>query len=102
MAPSQILDWRGRWWWQRKGNPECGVLGSCIVEAPNSKELGITFRDNSYKTLHIVGEDESWLYSHWCTGETELYNTAEDPYELNNLALNATHESAGLMDRLIE
>lgn len=74
--------------------------GLCIVEAPNGKELGIPFKNNSYKTLRIVGEDESWLYSHWCTGETELYNTAADPYELNNLALNATHESARLMDRL--
>ncbi|KAI1771206.1 arylsulfatase [Hypoxylon cercidicola] len=74
--------------------------GLCIVEAPNAAELGVPFRNNSYKTLRIVGEDESWLYSRWCTGETELYNTAEDPYELHNLALNATRESIRLMDRL--
>ncbi|OTA97132.1 hypothetical protein M434DRAFT_19302 [Hypoxylon sp. CO27-5] len=74
--------------------------GLCIIEAPNAKELGIPFKNNSYKTLRIVGEEESWLYSRWCTGETELYNTAADPYELHNLALNATQESTRLMDRL--
>lgn len=74
--------------------------GLCIVEAPNAAELGVPFKTNSYKTLRIVGEDESWLYSYWCTGEIELYNTAEDPYELTNLAFNPTREHARLIDRL--
>ncbi|RSL94366.1 hypothetical protein CDV31_014354 [Fusarium ambrosium] len=74
--------------------------GLCIVEAPNAAELGVPFRNNSYKTLRIVGDDEAWLYSYWCTGETELYNTAEDPYELNNLAINPSKASSRLMDRL--
>lgn len=74
--------------------------GLCIVEAPNAAELGVPFKTNSYKTLRIVGEDESWLYSYWCTGEIELYNTTEDPYELTNLAFNPTHEHARLIDRL--
>lgn len=71
--------------------------GLCIVEAPNAAELGVPFKTNSYKTLRIVGEDESWLYSYWCTGEIELYNTAEDPCELTNLALNPTREHARLI-----
>jgi hypothetical protein len=74
--------------------------GLCTVEAPNAAELGVPFKNNSYKTLRIIGEDESWLYSYWCTGETELYNTAEDPYELDNLAVNPTEYHARLMDRL--
>ncbi|KAH6890286.1 arylsulfatase [Thelonectria olida] len=74
--------------------------GLCIIEAPNGAELGIPFRNNSYKSLRIVGEDESWLYSYWCTGETELYNTAKDPYELDNLAVGASKETSRLIDRL--
>ncbi|TPX15448.1 uncharacterized protein E0L32_004428 [Thyridium curvatum] len=74
--------------------------GLCIVEAPNAAELGVPFKKNSYKTLRIVGSDESWLYSYWCTGEVELYNTAKDPYELTNLALNPTPEVQQLLNRL--
>ncbi|KAM6536062.1 hypothetical protein FALCPG4_005583 [Fusarium falciforme] len=74
--------------------------GLCIIEAPNAADLGVPFQSNSYKTLRIVGEDEAWLYSRWYTGEMELYNTAEDPYELNNLAINPSRASSRLMDRL--
>lgn len=31
--------------------------------------------NNSYKTIRIVSQDYGYLYSHWCTGETELYDT---------------------------
>lgn len=74
--------------------------GLCVVEAPNSAELGAPFLNNSYKTIRIVGEDESWLFSVWCTGETELYNTSEDAYELDNLAFNPTDATEKLIDRL--
>ena len=37
---------------------------------------------NTYKTVRIVGEGYAYLYSHWCTNETELYDTTADPYEL--------------------
>ena len=30
---------------------------------------------NTYKTVRIVGEDYGYLYSHWCTNETEVYDT---------------------------
>ncbi|RYP57898.1 hypothetical protein DL770_010552 [Monosporascus sp. CRB-9-2] len=84
----------------RKRTLDVEFWGFYTVEAPNAPALGVPFRTNSYKTLRNVDEDESWLYSHWCTGETELYNGAEDPYELNNLALNQTPEHARLVDRL--
>jgi N-acetylglucosamine-6-sulfatase len=45
--------------------------GPCHFEAPPFQ----TFPKNSYKTLRIVGENESWLFSKWCTNEMELYNT---------------------------
>ncbi|KAI1827996.1 arylsulfatase [Xylaria intraflava] len=51
--------------------------------------------NNSYKTLRIVRPDGgTYLYSKWCTGEAELYDTASDPGELTNLALNADGDEA--------
>ena len=32
-------------------------------------------KNNSYKTLRLVGEKTAYLYSKWCTGESESYNT---------------------------
>ena len=45
--------------------------GMSGIEAPGQKGNV----SNSYKTLRIVGETDSWLYSKWCTGDSELYNT---------------------------
>lgn len=30
---------------------------------------------NTYKTVRVVGADYGYLYSHWCTNETEIYDT---------------------------
>ncbi|KAI0452919.1 arylsulfatase [Xylaria acuta] len=55
----------------------------------------IAHPNNSYKTLRIVRADGgTYLYSKWCTGEAELYDTASDPGELTNLALNADKDEA--------
>lgn len=45
--------------------------GRSGVEAPGHKGS----IDNSYKTIRIVGVETSWLYTKWCTGDTELYET---------------------------
>ncbi|POR30987.1 Arylsulfatase [Tolypocladium paradoxum] len=81
--------------------------GRSGVEAPGHKGS----IDNSYKTIRIVGAESSWLYTRWCTGDTELYETYVrlpstarltnvtanqhfavmqfDAFELDNLAPNA-------------
>ncbi|KAH7171229.1 arylsulfatase [Dactylonectria macrodidyma] len=56
--------------------------GHSVVEAPGQRGDG----NNSYKALRVVGEDSAWLFTRWCTGETELYNTLTDPFEVDNLA----------------
>lgn len=30
---------------------------------------------NTYKTVRIIGTDYGYLYSRWCTNETEIYDT---------------------------
>lgn len=72
--------------------------GSCNIEAPNGKELGGPFTMTTYKTLRMLGDRASWLLSVWCTGQVELYDTAQDPYELVNLAANP--EYGAVLNRL--
>lgn len=43
------------------------------------------YKNNTYKTMRIVGEGYAWVYSRWCTGDTELYDSNNDPFEMNNL-----------------
>ncbi|KAF3001608.1 hypothetical protein E8E14_006312 [Neopestalotiopsis sp. 37M] len=32
------------------------------------------YLNNSYKTMRVVGRAYNWVYSRWCTNETELYD----------------------------
>jgi N-acetylglucosamine-6-sulfatase len=46
---------------------------------------------NTYQALRIVNGPDwaaraNWLYVEWCTGEQELYDMTEDPYQVTNLA----------------
>lgn len=44
---------------------------------------------NTYKTVRVVSKEYGYLYSHWCTNETELYDTVADPYELTPIPVEA-------------
>ncbi|TGZ79523.1 alkaline phosphatase-like protein [Ascodesmis nigricans] len=44
---------------------------------------------NTYKTVRLIGPTYSYLYTHWCTSETELYDTHSDPFELTPIPLTA-------------
>lgn len=46
------------------------------------------------------GATVSYLYSRWCTNETELYDTVADPHEINNLSLNPDAATKRLLSRL--
>lgn len=72
--------------------------GQAYLEfTPLKRYTEINPPQNSYKTVRIVSEDYAYLYSHWCTGETELYDTVTDPYELTPLSLD---ENKVLVNRL--
>ncbi|KAL1871636.1 hypothetical protein Daus18300_004636 [Diaporthe australafricana] len=58
------------------------------------------FLENDYKTMRIVGDDSAWLYSRWCTNDTELYDTKNDPYELTNLANSSDPQIQRVISRL--
>lgn len=40
---------------------------------------------NSYKTLRIVGPNYGYLYSQWCTNETDFYDTVVSPPSSSNI-----------------
>lgn len=72
--------------------------GSTVVPAyPYTRHIKM----NSYKSLRIVSDSENYLFNRWCyNNETEMYNTTADPFELVNLAINASEETQQLMNRL--
>ncbi|TXT08809.1 hypothetical protein VHUM_02937 [Vanrija humicola] len=45
--------------------------------------------NNTYRTLRVHDEVDgrpvTWSYSVWCTGERELYDLVDDPYQVRNL-----------------
>ncbi|KAJ3955162.1 hypothetical protein N0V92_008326 [Colletotrichum tropicale] len=55
--------------------------GSGFVEMHQWSEgdYGISFpglySKNDYKTMRVVGDSSSWMYSRWCSNDTELYDT---------------------------
>ncbi|PKX95160.1 sulfatase family protein [Aspergillus novofumigatus IBT 16806] len=58
------------------------------------------YLQNDYKTIRVVGEKSSWMYSRWCNNDTELYNTSDDPYELTNLANSTDPQIRRVKSRL--
>lgn len=58
------------------------------------------YLNNTYKTMRIVSEEYAWMYSRWCTGDTELYDSQNDPYELTNLAGSADPDVQRVASRL--
>ena len=79
-----------------KGNSKESInieyWGRAGIEAPTAGKLGSPFLNTTYKTVRTLGSGggegpgASWVYTKWCSGDAELYNTGADPYELTNLA----------------
>ncbi|KAF1980805.1 alkaline phosphatase-like protein [Aulographum hederae CBS 113979] len=75
--------------------------GAASVEGALTPRPLLGILQNSYKTVRIVGEGYAYLYSHWCTHETELYDTIADPYELSPLDISVNgSEAARIAGRL--
>lgn len=75
--------------------------GRAGIEAPGALALGSPFDNTTYKTIRVLGgegQGQGWVYTVWCSGERELYNTASDPDELVNVAHDAG--SARVVNRL--
>ncbi|KAI0015235.1 arylsulfatase [Xylariomycetidae sp. FL0641] len=58
------------------------------------------YKNNTYKTMRIVAEEYAWVYSRWCTGDTELYDSKSDPFELTNLAKSTDPDLERVKSRL--
>ena len=49
--------------------------GSAGIEASLNGKRPTSDPRNTYKTVRIIGDGYGYLYSHWCTNETEAYDT---------------------------
>ncbi|KAL2838572.1 alkaline phosphatase-like protein [Aspergillus pseudodeflectus] len=67
------------------------------IEAPVAPKV---YPMATYKTIRVVGEHTAWLYVVWCSGESELYNLIDDPYEMHNLIASNDPEIERTVDRL--
>ncbi|KAI0470070.1 arylsulfatase [Xylariaceae sp. FL0804] len=74
--------------------------GKAGIEAPSAGELGSPFLNTTYKTVRIIGDEQAWVYTVWCNGDKELYNTADDPYEITNLAATNASANSRVLNRL--
>lgn len=45
---------------------------------------GLSYPNNTYKALRLVGHNYSLYYSVWCTGEREFYDLHRDPGQMHN------------------
>ncbi|KAL4893623.1 alkaline-phosphatase-like protein [Aspergillus ambiguus] len=55
--------------------------------------------NNSYKSARIVSKDYNLYYAVWCTGEHELYDISNDPYQVANLYSSANATKTHLLGR---
>ncbi|KAK2736933.1 arylsulfatase precursor [Colletotrichum kahawae] len=101
--------------WKNPNSPEISkrkeainieYWGSGFVEQHQWSEgdYGISFpwlySKNDYKTMRVVGDSTSWMYSRLCSNDTELYDTKNDPYELVNLANSTDSLHVRVLTRL--
>lgn len=74
--------------------------GTGIIEVSDLGYDNVAVADNTYKTARVIAKDYSYMYAVWCTGETELYDTVNDPYELSPISANSSADAARLTSRL--
>ncbi|KAL6707458.1 hypothetical protein ACN47E_004028 [Coniothyrium glycines] len=58
--------------------------GEYLVEG-NTFFGNVSYANNTYKTVRVIGEEYDLAYAVWCTNDHELYDMTNDPYQLDNL-----------------
>ncbi|KAJ3066138.1 hypothetical protein HDU98_010542 [Podochytrium sp. JEL0797] len=57
--------------------------------------------ENTYRSVRVVGNGYSYLYTVWCTGLRELYDNVKDPYQLENVYSTAPSNLVARLDALL-
>ena len=65
------------------------------------------FWNNTYQAIRVINgsdwaEGVNWLYTEWCTGEKELYDTTKDPRQIRNIAHLVPSSTTTLLSALID
>ena len=65
------------------------------------------FWNNTYQALRVINGSDwainaNWLYTEWCTGEKEFYNSSKDPRQINNTIKQVTPDYISKLSALLE
>ncbi|KAF2720298.1 arylsulfatase [Polychaeton citri CBS 116435] len=63
-----------------------------IIMSEGKYEM-VLHHNHTYKAIRIIGQGYNLLYTVWCSGEHELYDLSNDPYEMDNLYTDDTTPS---------
>lgn len=61
------------------------MWGIILSEGKYGYEL---YQNHTYKALRVIGEGYSFLYTVWCSGEHELYDMVDNPWQIENIYNN--------------
>ncbi|KAK3846386.1 MAG: alkaline-phosphatase-like protein [Linnemannia gamsii] len=59
------------------------------------------FDANTYKSVRLIGQGYSLLYTVWCTGEKEYYDLVEDPFQVKNIYKSTKPAFLNRLDALL-
>lgn len=74
-------------WNQEHVNVE--MWGIILSEGKYGFEL---YENHTYKAVRVIGEGYSFLYTVWCSGEHELYDMINDPWQIKNIYSDADND----------
>ncbi|KUI58056.1 Arylsulfatase [Cytospora mali] len=74
-------------WKQEHVNVE--MWGIILSEGKYGFDL---YHNHTYKAVRVIGEGYSFLYTVWCSGEHELYDMINDPWQMKNIYGNEDDE----------
>ncbi|KUI66329.1 Arylsulfatase [Cytospora mali] len=65
------------------------MWGIILSEGKHGFDL---YHNHTYKAVRVIGEGYSFLYTVWCSGEHELYDMVNDPWQMKNIYINEDDE----------
>ncbi|KAL3441786.1 alkaline-phosphatase-like protein [Aspergillus insuetus] len=72
--------------------------GDAVLEAADNT---IRMSNNTYKSTRIISKSHNLFYAVWCTGDHELYDLNNDPYQMNNIYATTPQTILDRLDGLL-
>ncbi|KAL4923800.1 Six-hairpin glycosidase-like protein [Aspergillus undulatus] len=78
--------------------------GTAVLEGNYANLLpgaGHRMPNNTYKTARIISHEFNLFYAVWCTGDHELYDLNNDPYQINDIYSTTPQKFINRLDALL-